>query len=176
MVNQKNISISDYIDMISLKTGALIEKSMLIGANYARLDEKYKNYLSIYAINLGIIFQMVDDILGTFGDEKVTGKPTDGDIREGKKTCLLIHALASLNQQDTDRLQKILEKQNITEKEVDEIKSLFIKADTANACKRLAIKYYHEAKDALKELKNLMNDSEYELFGDLLDFVLNRNF
>jgi len=104
MVNQKNISISDYIDMIALKTGALIEKSMLIGANYARLDEKYKNFLSIYAINLGIIFQIIDDILGTFGDEKVTGKPTDGDIREGKKTCLLIHALASLNQQDFKQL------------------------------------------------------------------------
>jgi len=176
MVNQKKISISDYIDMISLKTGALIEKSMLIGANYARLDEKYKKFLSIYAINLGIIFQMIDDILGTFGDEKVTGKPTDGDIREGKKTCLLIHALANLNQQNTDRLQKVLEKQNMTEKDVEEIKSLFIKADAANTCKKLATKYYNEAKEALNNLKHLMNDSEYELFGDLLDFVLNRNF
>lgn len=176
MVNQKNIPISNYINMISLKTGALLEKAMLIGANYARLEEKYKNFLSTYAINLGIVFQMVDDILGTFGDEKVTGKPTDGDIREGKKTCLLIHALASLNQQDTDRLQTLLEKQNINESDGDEIKSLFIKADTANICKKLAIKYYNEAKDALNKLKTIMNDSEYELFGDLLDFVLNRNF
>lgn len=176
MVNQKNIPISEYINMISLKTGALLEKAMLIGATYARLEEKYKNFLSIYAINLGIVFQMVDDILGTFGDEKLTGKPTDGDIREGKKTCLLIHALKSLNQQDTDRLQKLLEKQNINESEVDEIKSLFIKADTENTCKKLAIKYYNEAKDALDKLKTLMNDSEYDFFGDLLDFVLNRNF
>ena len=176
MVNQKDILISDYINMISLKTGALLEKAMLIGANYARLEEKYKNYLSVYAINLGIIFQMIDDILGTFGDEKITGKPTDGDIREGKKTCLLIFALASLNPQDKAQLQKLLEKQNINEKEVDEIKSLFIKADTANKCKNLAIKYYNEAKDALNELKSIMNEPEYELFGDLLDFVLNRNF
>ena len=176
MVNKKNIFISDYIEMISLKTGALIEKAMLIGANYARLDEKYKKFLSVYAINLGIIFQIVDDILGTFGDEKVTGKPTDGDIREGKKTCLLIHALASLNPLDTDRLQILLEKQNITENEVNEIKSLFIKADAANTCKKLATKYYNEAKEALNNLKHIMNDSEYELFGDLLDFVLNRSF
>ncbi|GAG67916.1 unnamed protein product, partial [marine sediment metagenome] len=53
--------------------------------------------ISKYAINLGIIFQMIDDILGTFGDEKITGKPTNGDIREGKKTCLLIDALEKLD-------------------------------------------------------------------------------
>ena len=176
MVNQQNISISDYIDMVSLKTGALLEKAMLIGANYARLEEKYKNLLSVYAINLGIVFQMVDDILGTFGDEKVTGKPTDGDIREGKKTCLLIHALASLSQQDADRLNLLLKKQDMTENEVNEIKSLFIKADAANTCKNLATRYYNEAKEALNNLKNLMSYSEFELFGDLLDFVLNRNF
>ncbi|MFX1492762.1 MAG: polyprenyl synthetase family protein, partial [Promethearchaeota archaeon] len=92
MVNREDISISDYISMISLKTSALIEKSLLIGANYANINETNIKLLSNYGINLGIVFQMIDDILGTFGDEKVTGKPTDGDIREGKKTCLLIEA------------------------------------------------------------------------------------
>jgi geranylgeranyl diphosphate synthase type I len=176
MVNQKNISITDYVEMISLKTGALLEKAILIGANYAQLDEKYRSLLSIYAINLGIVFQMIDDILGTFGDEKVTGKPTDGDIREGKKTCLLIHTLANLNQNDANNLYQLIEKKNISINEVDEIKSLFIKADSANKCKKLAVKYYNEAKEALFKLKSLMNDSEYEFFEDLLDFVMNRNF
>jgi len=176
MVNQKNLSISDYIEMISLKTGALLEKSILIGANYAKVDEKYKSLLSTYGINLGIIFQIIDDILGTFGDEKVTGKPTDGDIREGKKTCLLIEANNSLNQEDANRLQQLIEKQDITEKDVEEIKLFFLKADVSNSSKKLAEKYYNEAKDALIKLKPVMNTSGYEFFEDLLNFVFSRKY
>lgn len=176
MVNQKNLSIKDYIEMISLKTGALLEKAMLIGASYAKLNEKYKPLVSVYAINLGIVFQLIDDILGTFGNEKLTGKPTDGDIREGKKTCLLINALKNLNQEDASRLNSLIERQDITEDEVNEIKSYFVKADTENTCKKLANKYYDEAKEALSKLKSLMDSSEYEFFNDLLNFVLNRNF
>ena len=56
----------------------------------------------------GIIFQLIDDILGTFGDEKVTGKPTDGDIREGKKTSLLITALNNLDSEDKNQLIQLI--------------------------------------------------------------------
>ena len=176
LVNQKNISISDYIEMISLKTGALLEKSILIGANYANVDENYKSLLSTYGINLGIIFQIIDDILGTFGDEKVTGKPTDGDIREGKKTCLLIEAINRLEEEDAFHLHQLIEKQEMTDKEVEKVRSLFVKADVANTSKKLAEKYYNEAKDALIKLKSVMNTSEFEFFEDLLNFVFNRKY
>ncbi|TFG01733.1 MAG: polyprenyl synthetase family protein, partial [Promethearchaeota archaeon] len=114
MVNQKDISMQEYIEMISLKTGALIEKSVLIGANYAQVDEDYLKHLSTYAINLGIIFQIIDDILGTFGDEKITGKPADGDIREGKKTCLLVEAFNKLNERERKELIELIENPNMT--------------------------------------------------------------
>ncbi|MFX0058567.1 MAG: polyprenyl synthetase family protein [Candidatus Hodarchaeota archaeon] len=176
MVNQKILKIEDYIEMISLKTGALLEKSILIGANYANVDKEYSSILSTYGINLGIIFQIIDDILGTFGDEKVTGKPTDGDIREGKKTCLLIGAYNKLNKNDIDRLDQLIENPNITDNEVQEIKNLFQKADVINSSKLLANIYYKEAKDALDKLKPVINSSELEFFEDLLNFVKNRNF
>ena len=176
MVNKKNLTMSDYIEMISLKTGALIEKSILIGANYARVDENYLKHLSIYGKNLGIIFQIIDDILGTFGDEKVTGKPTDGDIREGKKTCLLIEALNKLKNNDKKYLDELIGKTDMTQNEVQEVKNLFIKADVANFCKNLANSYYIEAKNALDELQSTINQSESEFFEDLLTFVIKRNF
>jgi len=176
MVNQKNLTISDYIDMISLKTGALIEKSILIGANYARIDDKYLPHLSTYGINLGIIFQIIDDILGTFGDEKVTGKPTDGDIREGKKTCLLIEALNKLEDDKKKILEEIVEKPEIEDEDVQEVKKLFLEADIVNSCKNLAISYFNEAKSALDKLTTIINKSESEFFKDLLNFVLNRTF
>jgi geranylgeranyl diphosphate synthase type I len=176
MVNKKNLTISDYINMISLKTGALIEKSMLIGANYARIDDKYLSYLSTYGINLGIIFQIIDDILGTFGDEKVTGKPTDGDIREGKKTCLLIEAFNKLNADKKKILEEIIEKPEIEDEDVQEVKNLFLEAQVVDSCKNLANSYFNEAKSALNKLSSIINKSESEFFEDLLNFVLNRTF
>jgi len=176
MVNQKTLKVEDYIEMISLKTGALLEKSILIGANYANVKEKYKSILSTYGINLGIIFQIIDDILGTFGDEKITGKPTDGDIKEGKKTCLLIGAYNKLDENDKDRLDQLIENPNLTDNEVQEIKNLFQKADVINSSKLLANTYYEEAKEALNKLKPVINSSELEFFEDLLNFVINRNF
>jgi geranylgeranyl pyrophosphate synthase len=175
MVNQKTLSIDDYIEMVSLKTGALIEKSILIGANYSKADSKSCELLSVYGINLGIIFQIIDDILGTFGDEKLTGKPTDGDIREGKHT-LLIEALNESSDLDKKRIIKLIEKPEMSEAEVQEVRDLFQKADVINSCKDLAKKYYEEAQNALDKLRPKINNSEMEFFEDLLQFVYNRSF
>ena len=176
MVNNKNLSLNDYIEMISLKTGALLEKSILIGANYAEVEKEHQTLLSTYGINLGIIFQIIDDILGTFGDEKITGKPTDGDIREGKKTCLLIEAYNQLNLDDINKLDKLIEKQEMTEDDVNQVKDLYLKADVVSSCQTLAQKFYQEAKEVLNKLKLVMNKSESEFFEDLLNFVINRKF
>jgi len=176
MVNQKKLEIQDYINMISLKTGALLEKSILIGANYAKVDDKYLNFLSTYGMNLGIIFQIIDDILGTFGDEKITGKPTDGDIREGKKTCLLIEAFNKLENQDLNRLNELIENPNMSEMDVQEVKDLFSKVDVKDSCESLAEKYFQEAKKALENLKSIINQDELEFFENLLKFVIERKF
>jgi geranylgeranyl diphosphate synthase type I len=176
MVNKKDLTLEDYVEMISLKTGALIEKSMLIGANYARVDEQYKSLISTYALNLGRIFQIIDDILGTFGDEKLTGKPTDGDIREGKKTCLLIEAYDKLSEDKQNKLRHLIEKSEMTDGDVQEVKDLFLEADVSNSCKVLAQTYYEEAKNSLLKLKEVINQSEFEFFEDLLNFVVDRKF
>jgi geranylgeranyl diphosphate synthase type I len=176
MVNQKKLSIDEYIDMISLKTGALIEKSLLIGASYAKLEKEYIPHLSTYGVNLGITFQIIDDILGTFGDEKVTGKPVDGDIREGKHTCLLIEAMNNLDTKKKEHLVNLMSKSEMSEEEVKEVRELFTEADAINSCKKLASKYYQEAEDALEKLKPVVNESEIEFFENLLKFVLERKF
>ena len=176
MVNQTNLTLSDYIDMVSLKTGALIEKSILIGANYAKVDKQFSKDLSIYGINLGIIFQIIDDILGTFGDEKVTGKPTDGDIRENKLTALKLSALNTLNNTKKDHLLELLETPNMNKDDVQEVKELFIQASAINSCKKLANTYFQKARSSLDKLKLTINQSEAEFFEDLLNFVAERKF
>ncbi len=176
MVNQKKLQIQDYINMVSLKTGALIEKSILIGANYAKVEEKYKKMFSTYGLNLGIIFQIIDDILGTFGDEKITGKPTDGDIREGKKTCLLIEANNRLDDNKRRLLEQLIRKPEISDDDVQKVKELFQEAGVIDLCKELANSYYLGAKSALDDLKSVINKSEAEFFESLLNFVAERKF
>lgn len=176
MVNREELTIDDYINMISLKTGALIEKSLLIGANYANVNEAHVKLLSNYGINLGIVFQMIDDILGTFGDEKVTGKPTDGDIREGKKTCLLIEAYEKLNNKKKEQLNELIQNQNMTKNDVQKVKELFLEANVVDSCKELSRTYFDKAKNALDDLKKVIEPSEEEFFESLLNFVLNRNY
>jgi geranylgeranyl diphosphate synthase type I len=176
MVNKTDLTLSDYINMVSLKTGALIEKSILIGANYAKADDKFLKDLSTYGINLGIIFQIIDDVLGSFGDEKVTGKPTDGDIRENKWTALKLSALNSLDEMRRNRLLDLLENSNMDEDDVQEVKNLFKEADAINSCKELAEKYYQTAISSLNNLKMTINQSEVEFFESLLNFVMERKF
>ena len=176
MVNQKNLIISDYIDMIALKTGALIEKSVLIGANYAKVDQKLYKALSTYGKNLGIIFQIIDDILGTYGDEKITGKPTDGDIREGKRTCLLIFALENLDIPKRKKLLELIENPEMTHEDVKDVKELFNDANVIDLCNNLANSYYQEAKESLDYLHTEINESEAEFFNALLDFVSKRKY
>ena len=176
MVNQEELQMEDYIEMVSGKTAALIEKSVLIGATYAKVDEKYLKFLSIYAINLGIIFQIIDDILGTFGDAKVTGKPTDGDIREGKKTSLLITALNNLNADDKNQLIQLIENPDMSDADVNKVKDLFEKANAVGNCRDMVKFYFDEAKNALEQLKEVINESELEFFDNLLNFVVERKF
>ncbi|TXT65215.1 MAG: Geranylgeranyl diphosphate synthase [Promethearchaeota archaeon] len=176
IVNKTDLTMDEYIQMISLKTGALIEKSILIGAVYAQVEEEYLKSLSTYGMNLGIIFQIIDDILGTFGDEKKTGKPTDSDIKEGKKTCLLIEALNKLSDERRNRLISIIEKQNITDEEVVLVKQLFKESKADVFCRELAKSYYKEAVEALDRLKGVIHEDELEFFETLLNFVAEREF
>ncbi|MHA1831899.1 MAG: polyprenyl synthetase family protein [Candidatus Helarchaeota archaeon] len=176
MINRYDLIIDEYIEMISLKTGALIQKSMLIGAMYADAPENALNYLGNYGINVGIIFQIIDDILGTFGDEKVTGKPIDGDIREGKKTCLLIKALQNLDQNKRNELINLVGKNNITQDEINKVRELFKESDAINACMELVNKYKDLAKNQLEQIQQEINQSEFEFYENLLKYVSERSF
>ena len=69
-----------------------------------------------------------------------------------------------------------IESPEMTDSDVQEVRDLFQAADAVNSSKQLALKYYEEAKDALNEMKDVMNASELEFFEDLLNFVYERKF
>lgn len=95
-----DISMDNYLHMISQKTAVLLAGSLRIGAMHAGADQQSMDSLKQFAINLGLAFQVQDDYLDAFGGAGF-GKTPGGDIREGKRTWLTLKALelASLNQQ-----------------------------------------------------------------------------
>jgi geranylgeranyl diphosphate synthase type II len=97
-----NVSEEEYIKMISLKTAALLGFSLELGGIIGRTDEKNISLLREAGINIGIGFQLMDDLLDVFGDEEKVGKQKAGDIVANKKTYLVIKAyeIASLKEKE----------------------------------------------------------------------------
>ena len=91
--SQESVTMDQYIHMIGLKTAVLIAASGQIGAIIAGAPADVARAIYDYGYDLGLAFQIADDFLDTYGDEKVFGKPIGGDIVNNKKTWLLTHAL-----------------------------------------------------------------------------------
>ena len=83
------------------------------------------NAISEYGIKIGQAFQIQDDILGSFGDTKVTGKAADGDIKEGKKTMLLLGALHLGTSEQKEVLGKYIGNDNLTPDEIEIVRDVF---------------------------------------------------
>ncbi|MDZ4714015.1 MAG: polyprenyl synthetase family protein [Cytophagales bacterium] len=91
--SSRKVSVNQYIRMIELKTAVLLGFSLELGAVLGDAPEKDKKILRDFGINLGIAFQLQDDLLDVYGDRKKFGKRPGGDIISNKKTFLLIHAM-----------------------------------------------------------------------------------
>jgi geranylgeranyl diphosphate synthase, type II len=106
---QQNISLDDYIRMIELKTSVLLAASLQLGAILGGASEGNRLHLYEFGRNLGIAFQIQDDYLDAFGDPEKFGKDVGGDIRQNKKTFLLIHALEAANTEQKKKLLQLME-------------------------------------------------------------------
>jgi geranylgeranyl diphosphate synthase, type II len=99
-----NVSINEYIEMIALKTAALIGCSAYIGARCAAAENKDCNHMYQFGKNLGIAFQLHDDILDVYGDQDKFGKQVGGDILANKKTFLMLSALKHAGETEKQNL------------------------------------------------------------------------
>ena len=100
----------EYIEMIRLKTAVLLACSLKAGALAANAGNHVADKLYEFGINLGLAFQLQDDLLDTFGDEKLFGKKIGGDILANKKTYLLIKALENASENQKNELTAWLTK------------------------------------------------------------------
>jgi octaprenyl-diphosphate synthase len=103
-----DISEADYMELVDRKTASLFSACARLGAIAAGADEAAENQLADFAWNLGIAFQVVDDILDFTSTEKMLGKPSGNDLREGKVTLPLIYALEAALPAERQMVETIL--------------------------------------------------------------------
>ena len=139
----------EYIMMIEKKTAVLFEVSCAMGAICAKRKQNDVKNLSSFGRNLGIAFQITDDLIGIIGDSKKTKKPVGNDIREGKKSLPIIIAINRANAKEKKIIMKVFGNSKASKKQislaVDVIRSLGIEKETRNK----ALKYAQKAETSL---------------------------
>lgn len=104
--SRMDVSIPEYLNMIRLKTAVLLACSLKLGALAANADAKAADLLYDFGLNLGIAFQLQDDLLDVFADQEKFGKKIGGDIVSNKKTFLLLKALELSEGETRTQLQR----------------------------------------------------------------------
>ncbi len=168
----QEVSLNEYIKMIEKKTAAMAEMCCKIGAQLGGGNEKEIKALTNFGKNIGIAFQIQDDLLDIVGDEKEFGKNVGGDLVEGKKTYLLLKALESARGEDLEKIKLIIEKKGICREEIIFYKNLYIKLGVVDEAKKEIKKY---SAKALRLLNNLKHAEDREIFVWLADSLINRN-
>src|SRR5690606_38493664 len=114
---RSDVSLEEYIEMITLKTAVLLGFSMELGALLGDASEKDALLLRKFGIDIGIAFQLKDDLLDVFGDAEKFGKKVGGDILAKKKTYLLIESLRLAKGKDLDVLKQVYFENKFTDEE-----------------------------------------------------------
>jgi len=172
MAEEKRIPTqSEYIKMIGKKTAALFDVSCAMGAICATNKPHDISNLSSFGKNLGIAFQITDDLIGVMGDPKITKKPVGNDLREGKKSLPILMAINSAKGKNKKIILKAFGNPKASKSDlsnaVEVIRSLGIEENVRNQ----ALKY---AEYAEKALAKYSGQAKKELI-DLLDFVVKRS-
>jgi geranylgeranyl diphosphate synthase type I len=172
--SKKSLKEEEIIRIHTLKTAKYtIEGPLHLGAIAAGANENEIKILSDYAIPLGVAFQIKDDILGLFGDEEKIGKSAGSDVKEGKKTLLIIKAIEKSSQDDKEFINKCLANKDITKEEILKLREIVKKSGSLDYSKKLAEKLVSEAKKAL-EKSNINKEGKTFLF-DIADFMIKRD-
>jgi geranylgeranyl diphosphate synthase type I len=172
MAEEKRIPLQkEYITMIGKKTAALFDVSCSMGAICATNNQKDISNLSNFGRNLGIAFQITDDLIGVMGDPKITKKPVGNDLREGKKSLPILMAIKLAKGKDKKIILNAFGNPKSTKNDlknaVDVIRSLGIEDNVRTQ----ALEYAERAK---KSLSKYSGSAKTELI-DLLDFVVKRS-
>jgi len=147
-----DIGVADYLAMIDLKTASLIACSLELGAMLGTDDEQIIRSLRAFGRNLGLAFQIRDDVLGIWGDQEKTGKPVGSDIRRKKKSLPVVYALDKAEGAARAELLRIYGPEAIDDQGLDSVLSVLAAVQAKARAQDLAEQYCARAMEKLDEL------------------------
>ncbi|WP_299678661.1 polyprenyl synthetase family protein [uncultured Tenacibaculum sp.] len=150
---RNDVTIDEYIKMITLKTSVLVGAALKMGAIVAEASDAQADELYNFGVNLGIAFQLQDDYLDTFGNPETFGKQIGGDIIENKKTYLYLKCLEVANNEDAEKLKFFFnQKLEDNSVKVPEVTRIFEKNDIPNLIQGLIKEYTNKSFENLNQL------------------------
>lgn len=147
------VTISDYLKMIRLKTSVLLAGALQIGAIIGGASAENAKNMYYFGENLGLAFQLQDDLLDAFGDVKTFGKRIGGDIVANKKTFLLLKALEIAQGAYRDELTSLINKKNIEDDEkIAGVLEIYNKLDIKSLTEGYMLQHFNKAFDYLGKI------------------------
>ena len=168
---RSTVSLEEYIHMITLKTSVLLAASLQMGAIIGGAGEHNCSHLYEFGKKLGIAFQIQDDYLDAFGDAAVFCKDAGGDIKQNKKTFLLIRALETANPEQLKALNALLTSDPADK--VEQVLAIFKDCKVDAWAEALKQKYMQEALAHLEAIAVV--EARKKPLIDLANYLMNRN-
>ena len=146
-----NVTIPEYLEMIRLKTAVLLATALQMGATVAEASDEDIQHLYDFGINIGMSFQLQDDILDLYSDVAVFGKRHGGDIADNKKTYLYLKALELASNKDRKRLEQLftLRMDHDEEEKIEEVQAIYDRLHVKEAVEEVMLDYDRKAFEAL---------------------------
>jgi geranylgeranyl diphosphate synthase, type II len=170
----KIVSQEEYLRMIELKTAVLIAASVKIGSIIGGAADKDSDLMYEFGRNLGLAFQIQDDLLDTYGDEKIFGKTPGGDIITNKKTFLLVRALEIAPREQLLKLQELfLQKDFDPEMKVKAVTDIYNQLNIKFLTENLANNYINTALSLLEKIG--VNKERKKELTEIASSLIGRN-
>ncbi|RNL56453.1 polyprenyl synthetase family protein [Pedobacter jejuensis] len=148
-----DVSIEEYINMIRLKTAILLGGALKLGAIIAEASEKDANLIYDFGENIGIAFQLQDDILDVYADPEKFGKQVGGDIIANKKTFLLLKAFELAENENLNLLQNLTKQTEFNPKDkIEAVKGIYDTLDIQNIAKTTMNTYMNKALELMAQI------------------------
>jgi geranylgeranyl diphosphate synthase type I len=172
---ENNITEKDVLHIHRLKTVPYtFDCPVKIGAILAGCNEKALNNLSTYTVPLGTAFQIQDDILGMFGSEEKLGKPVISDLKEGKKTLLIINALSKASQKQKEIINYNLGNKKTTISNLQEVQKVIVETKALIKSKNMATNLVQKAIQALHKMP--LEEEGKEFLMGIARYMIEREF
>lgn len=144
-------TIDAYLDVIKGKTAALFAAACEVGPLIANADRNAASIMAEYGMNLGIAFQIADDILDYSASQEKLGKAVGDDFREGKMTAPVIIALSRANDEEKAFWKRTIEERDQNDVDLIRAQSILKRHNALQECHDMAIRYANKAREALAE-------------------------